>query len=113
MIAPQTRSLTQIMRSPHWVMPPGPSHYTPTQRWIYKNVPFALQLLRLKMFLLFEFSFLAFFMTSLGEKLRDKMVGLSRTHILESAPKEYHDILIPDYKMGCKASSSRSSAHSH
>ncbi|KZV92273.1 4-hydroxyacetophenone monooxygenase [Exidia glandulosa HHB12029] len=101
-IAPQTRSLTQIIRSPHWIFPGALPYYTPTIRWLIEHIPFGYLAFRFLVFLVAEINFGMFFMDAKGERLRTKLEAQSRKYILEAAPEKYHDVLTPKYPMGCK-----------
>ncbi|EJD41245.1 4-hydroxyacetophenone monooxygenase [Auricularia subglabra TFB-10046 SS5] len=102
-IAATTRSLTQITRSPHWIIPsaiveaPGTGHPV-----LFKKLPFLQYVLRICFATFLELSFVSFFKNVVGLFLRKVLERLSRKYVLSTAPKRYHDILIPDYDIGCK-----------
>ncbi|EJD40432.1 putative monooxygenase [Auricularia subglabra TFB-10046 SS5] len=103
-VAPAVRSLTQIVRSAQWVRPVRASFKPPgpVARWAYANVPFAQWMLRLFLACLFEIGFLTFHKNALGKYLRDKNEEDTKAYVRETTPKEYHDILIPKFDIGCK-----------
>lgn len=101
-IVERTKSLTQIVRSKHWVFPPIDMEYPGWMRWMFKHLPFVLRLHRFHIFLQAESQFRLFPMTKRAAKLRQAMrVGVER-YMRTTAPKKYHDILIPDFDIGCK-----------
>ncbi|KAM5471068.1 putative cyclohexanone monooxygenase [Microsporum ferrugineum] len=101
-IANETKSLTQIVRSKHWLAPPINFKYPPSVLWILQNVPLALRLQRLMVYLLAESVFPMFEMTEKGRKLREKKRTISENYMKKTAPEKYHDMLIPDFEIGCK-----------
>ncbi|KAH7097929.1 putative monooxygenase [Auriculariales sp. MPI-PUGE-AT-0066] len=101
-IAPRVRSLTQIVRSAQWVLPPVLLKYTPRMRWTLQNVPLAQQLLRWFIFIYTEVTFIGFFMSAWGKHMRNFFENKSKDYIASEAPKEYQSILVPKFEMGCK-----------
>ncbi|KAJ5737860.1 Flavoprotein [Penicillium malachiteum] len=53
-IVDRTESLTQIIRSKHWVFPAGNFTYPPLLQWIFRWTPFTMQLHRFHIFLMAE-----------------------------------------------------------
>ena len=94
-------SLTQIVRSKHYVMPPVPKALVWVYNWL-KYSFFGLQLVRWFTVLVCETRFPLF----RGEGLLSKLVRwVNRkmsVNYMKKAPKKYWDVLIPDYKVGCK-----------
>jgi len=101
-IASEVGNLTQVVRSAQWILPPIWIRYSPTTRWAFSHIPLIQRLLRLFIFLYTEFTFLGFFMTAFGSKLRHAFEERSRAYVRKEAPKEYQDILIPRFEIGCK-----------
>ncbi|KAF7715855.1 Uncharacterized protein PECH_008512 [Penicillium ucsense] len=102
------RSITQIMRTPPWVqpelLPPHLLEYW--ERWmptLLTYVPGLPQLLRQYMFLTFEETFFSMFTDgSYGRKRRPELEKKFLDHMRKVAPTVYHDILTPNYSLGCK-----------
>ena len=102
-------SVTQIMRSPPWVVPrPEPPFFghelwpkwTPT---LFSYMPGLGRTFRTLIFLAAEAEFfLLFKMTPAAAKGRKKYETKLLKHMKRSVPEKYHDILTPDYGVGCK-----------
>jgi cation diffusion facilitator CzcD-associated flavoprotein CzcO len=102
------RSITQIMRTPPWVQPdllPGKQlelyeRWTPT---LMTYVPGFATFLRNILFVMLEKNYFDMFTdTSRGRKSRVRMEKKFLDHMREMAPQKYHDILTPNYSLGCK-----------
>ncbi|EFR02388.1 4-hydroxyacetophenone monooxygenase [Nannizzia gypsea CBS 118893] len=101
-IANKTKSLTQIVRSKHWIVPSINFKYPPYALWILRNIPFAMRLLRFLVYLGAESAFSMFYMTEKGKRLRQGKRTRTERFMRKRAPEKYHDILIPDFEIGCK-----------
>lgn len=101
------RSVTQIMRSPPWVVPRAPppggdegwEKWTPT---IFNYVPYSLQLMRALIFFGAEGDFNLFGGTEKSAKHRAKYEAMLLRHIKRTVPEKYQNLLTPDYGVGCK-----------
>ncbi|WKT51481.1 FAD/NAD(P)-binding domain superfamily [Fusarium oxysporum f. sp. vasinfectum] len=101
-ILPQTKSLTQIIRSKHWILPPIDGPTLDVLRWVMKNIPGVQRLLRVLVFLETERQYKLFEMTEAGARVRAKFRETALTYMKKTAPVKYHDLLIPDFEFGCK-----------
>lgn len=101
-IVKRTKHLTQIIRSQHWIFPATNFTYPKILKWIFEYIPLALKLHRLHIFLLAENGFRMFPMTDRAARLRQKRRIEVEKYMKETAPAKYHDILIPDFEIGCK-----------
>jgi len=101
-IVKKTKSLTQIVRSKHWVFPPVDMPYPSWLRWGFKNLPGLLRLHRLQIFLWAEWDFQLFPMTERAAKMRNTRRENVERYMKTTAPAKYHDLLIPDFDVGCK-----------
>ncbi|MCJ1308159.1 hypothetical protein MMC25_001811 [Agyrium rufum] len=102
------KSVTQLMRSPPWChpapVPPG------GRKWWAKNgvrlcrtIPGFARLLRLSAFLNTEMSFFIIFKKyALSQKLTKGVEEKLIDYMKSKAPAKYHDMLTPDYGIGCK-----------
>ncbi|XBQ92897.1 hypothetical protein V6000_008380 [Aspergillus fumigatus] len=102
------RSITQLMRSPAWFMP---DFLTPKslKKWekytppLFKNVPGLAFAARALLFLLLEWDFLTIFKDNkYSRRNRSRIERKFLEHMRATAPEKYHDILIPNYSLGCK-----------
>lgn len=96
------KSLTQIVRSKHWIFPAPNFAYPRLLQWIFRYVPLAMRLHRFHVFLIAENDFRLFPMTKGAAKLREKRRRQVEKYMREAGPEKYHDILIPDFDVGCK-----------
>ncbi|KAF9878989.1 monooxygenase [Colletotrichum karsti] len=101
-IVHKTKSLTQIVRTKHWIMPGLDSDLSPFMRKLMAWVPKVPALQRLMIFCVAENSFRGFRMTEDGKKFRAMQRYNSETYMRSAAPAKYHDILIPDFEVNCK-----------
>jgi len=102
------RSVTQLMRSPPWVVPAfvppgGDKWWEKNGPRLMKSVPGLKELLRFTVFANAEVDFLKLFPnTPYAERGRkayeEEMLG----HMRKSVPEKYWDIMTPDYGVGCK-----------
>ncbi|KAJ9291052.1 hypothetical protein DTO021C3_1268 [Paecilomyces variotii] len=101
-IVKKTKSLTQIVRSKHWVFPAHNFHSPKIVSWILRHVPFAMRLHRFHVFLVAENGWRLFPMTKSAARFREKTQRTIENYTRKTAPEKYHDILIPDFDVGCK-----------
>ncbi|KAL8736242.1 MAG: hypothetical protein Q9166_000397 [cf. Caloplaca sp. 2 TL-2023] len=102
------KSVTQVMRSPPWVVPkpkpPGGKEnfekYSPT---IFSTVPGFAKLFRFLCFATVERDWFTIFDdNSWNHKSRKKLESRLVEHMKSVVPEKYHEILTPDYSIGCK-----------
>ena len=101
------KSVTQLMRTPPWLNPKlgEPMGKEKFARWAPTLLgTFRLGFfLRMYMFITSEKSWFDLFLnTKRGLEQRAKFEGQMLTRMKRKAPKEYHEILTPDYSIGCK-----------
>ncbi|OJD38561.1 flavin-binding monooxygenase [Diplodia corticola] len=101
------KSVTQIMRSPPWVVPRGkpPGGDEWWERWspaLMAYVPGLERTLRLLTAAGAEYDFRLFKNGEWNEKERKKLEGKLLEHMRETVPEKYHEMLTPDYGVGCK-----------
>ncbi|MCJ1372389.1 hypothetical protein MMC20_003613 [Loxospora ochrophaea] len=102
------KSVTQLMRSPPWVVPrlKPPfgeekwERYSPT---IMSRIPLLQRALRTSIFLFAELEFLRTFLNRpYNIESRKKTESKLLAHMMKTVPEKYHEILTPDYGVGCK-----------
>ncbi len=105
------KSVTQVMRSPPWVVPrPDPlMGFIPEPAWekwtpvIFPKFPFLARIYRTFLFSLTEVEFhLIFTDKEIAAKTRKKQEAALIRHMKKVVPEKYHEILTPDYGVGCK-----------
>jgi cation diffusion facilitator CzcD-associated flavoprotein CzcO len=101
-------SITQIMRTPPWVQPDLIPHtfMATYEKWsprLMTYVPGLSHVMRGALFLMLEKTFFDLFADSAwSRRTRPKMEKAFLDHMHKFAPKEYHEILTPNYSIGCK-----------
>lgn len=70
--------------------------------WVLRFVPFAKQLHRFRIFLIAENEFRLFPLTKAGARFREKRQRAAEKYMRDTAPAKYHDILVPEFEIGCK-----------
>lgn len=70
-----------------------------------------MRLHRFHVFLLAERGWRLFPMTKSAAKAREKTRRLAENYMRKTAPAKYHDILIPDFDVGCKVNLLYSRTH--
>lgn len=99
-IIPDVKSVTQIARSKHYIRPALPD--LAAIRNATKYVPGLMYLMRFAVFALGEADWQGFYMTKYGAFFRNKSEPAAIAYMKKTAPKKYHDLLIPDFPIGCK-----------
>ncbi|CAE7010800.1 hypothetical protein CFE70_001958 [Pyrenophora teres f. teres 0-1] len=102
------KSITQLMRSPPWVVPAFPA--PGGDEWWEKNgprlmkyVPGLKELLRFTIFAGAEAGFLKLFPnTAYAEKGRKQYEKETLEHMRNNVPEKYWEMMTPDYGVGCK-----------
>jgi hypothetical protein len=102
-ITPLAKTLTQFIRTPHWLLERENPAYGALIQWTFRHIPFLARLVRLQMFIIMEKDGWRMFPgNETGERLRRAAEEQSKEFIFRVAPKKYHDILIPDWEIACK-----------
>ncbi|KAG5931937.1 hypothetical protein E4U53_001547, partial [Claviceps sorghi] len=101
-IVGKTQHLSQFVRSKHWIVPHFEVPYPKFFQALFTYVPGLLRTVRFVMFLYLENAMRGFFMTAAGERFRKSREKMAIRHIKKTAPAKYHDLLIPDFPIGCK-----------
>jgi cation diffusion facilitator CzcD-associated flavoprotein CzcO len=101
------KSVTQIMRSPPWVTPKektpfGEKLWAAYSPYVFTYVPGVLRLLRTYIFVRAEYDWRIFGGSAFHARERKKMEKKLLAHMKREVPEKYHDILTPDYGVGCK-----------
>ncbi|KAF2152818.1 putative dimethylaniline monooxygenase [Myriangium duriaei CBS 260.36] len=94
--------VTQLVKSAHWWTKRGNPKYPESFKWTMAYVPFAARIYRIFLAWELESFFYSFLMTPSGAAMREKIRNDTYKFIETEAPKEYQEILKPDYEPGCK-----------
>lgn len=95
-------SLTQVIRSQHWVLPAPRLEYTPAMRAALTYVPGLLSLLRFLVFALAELSFPFFYMNPIADWYRQRATRNAERYMRSKVPAHLHEAIIPTFSLGCK-----------
>jgi cation diffusion facilitator CzcD-associated flavoprotein CzcO len=108
-VAPyNAKSVTQLMRSPPWVVPSFPAPggdkwWAENSPKLMKNIPGLKELLRFAVFAGAEVQFLKLFPnTPYALKHRNLYEKKVLENMRKKVPEKYHEIMTPDYGVGCK-----------
>ncbi|QGI88566.1 hypothetical protein CEK26_003569 [Fusarium fujikuroi] len=101
-IVDKTKHLTQIVRAKHWMLPPIDGVYTDYMKSIFRYLPGTMMIQRLLIFLFAEIELKAVPMTTSAAQFRQKRRAYAEKFMRDTAPAKYHDLLIPDFEIGCK-----------
>lgn len=101
-IVKETKSLTHFVRAKHWIMPPIDAEVPPWAHTLLRWLPGLMGLQRLAVFLVAEYSLCGFPLTEAGRRFRAKQRAKAEQYMRSAAPAKYHDLLIPDFEVGCK-----------
>lgn len=101
------RSVTQLMRSPPWVVPrlEGPGGDEVWEKWgptLTTHVPGLAHFLRFAIFVFAESNFALFGNSKFCENQRKKTEKQLIAHMRKTVPEKYWDMLTPNYSVGCK-----------
>ncbi|OJJ07658.1 hypothetical protein ASPVEDRAFT_46910 [Aspergillus versicolor CBS 583.65] len=101
-IMEQSGSVTQIIRSQHWVVERANFEYPPWLNWGFRHIPLLQRLHRFAIYQGAEADWQLFPMTKSAAKYRQQRREEIESYMRRTAPAKYHDILIPDFEVGCK-----------
>ena len=101
------KSVTQLMRSPPWVVPRpvapfGEENWSKWAPWLNTNIPGFTRFFRGVLFLTLEYDWRLFGSGPYHDRERKKAEAALLKHLRKTAPKKYHEMLSPDYSVGCK-----------
>ncbi|KAL8832198.1 MAG: hypothetical protein Q9191_000414 [Dirinaria sp. TL-2023a] len=102
------KSVTQLMRSPPWVVP-KPQPPFGARKWekhtpaLFTMIPGLGRIFRTLLFFFAEYDFFQIFLqTPMAVQGRKKIESQLIDHMKRTVPEKYHEILTPDYGVGCK-----------
>ncbi|KAK3630899.1 hypothetical protein LTR56_017172 [Elasticomyces elasticus] len=101
-IAKHAQSVTQYARSPQWYHDRPNKPFSALEKWIFRYVPLAMRWRRWNIFWTIDKQSFSYRGSDAGIKQRLKEEEVARQYIYNKAPERYHDILVPDFELGCK-----------
>ena len=102
-IVDETEHITQVIRSKHWIIPnlKDAVNFGPFAT-LTKYAPWTKGIQRALLCLVTEAEYPAYLMNGFAGWLRRRAAKAAVDNIRAKAPENYHDLLIPDFDMGCK-----------
>lgn len=100
-IVGQVKHLTHVARARHWLLPGVDQTVTDSTRR-FLRIPGMGALSRFALFLFAEDQLRGFYMNWDARRYRRNMQKLAEEYMRKTAPEKYHDMLIPDFEIGCK-----------
>lgn len=100
-IVGKTKHLTHIARAKHWFLP-GIDAYINSYTRAALRIPGVSAFSRFLVFIFAEDQLRAFYQTWDAKRYRRNMGKAAEKYMRKTAPAKYHDILIPDFEVGCK-----------
>ncbi|KAG2166605.1 hypothetical protein VTO58DRAFT_103499 [Aureobasidium pullulans] len=101
-IAKDAKSVKQYARSPQWYHERPNRHFSNFEKWSFRWVPFLMRLHRWNIFWSIDKQSYTYRGTDAGVKQRLKEEEEARQYIYTKAPEKYHNLLVPDFELGCK-----------
>lgn len=101
-IVEKTSQLTQVVRSKHWVYPAVDEKVPKWLMFTLANIPGTMQIQRALTFVKAEIEYIGFGDGKIAKAWRKNRQRQVEAYMRKTAPKKYHDLLIPDFEVGCK-----------
>lgn len=102
-VVKQAKKVYQFQRSPQWVTSRINRDFTPLEKWCFRYIPLLARYYRFKLWKDTD-GLHSLYMadTPALVKQREDATGESVRYIKQTAPEKYHDILVPQFPLGCK-----------
>lgn len=101
-IVGQTKHLTQVVRSKHWIRPAIDAESIKALQLLKRYVPGTMTIQRFIVFCVAENAWRGFYMTDAAARFRRSSREETERYMRATAPEKYHDLVIPDFEFGCK-----------
>lgn len=98
----EAKQVRQFVRSMHYLMPNPDFVYSEKAKKRFAKYPMLMALYRGMLAGFMDFAFVMFFIKGIGGWLRGHYEKRIRGYIVDKCPPKYHDIIVPDFKIGCK-----------
>ncbi|KAM0750741.1 monooxygenase [Meredithblackwellia eburnea MCA 4105] len=95
-------NIVQYARSPQWYHPRPNHRYTSLEKFSFAWIPGVMRAYRLWLFLTTDSLLTTYLATGKAQNVRAKVEAESIAYMKATAPKKYHQILTPNYPLGCK-----------
>lgn len=110
-IAQDAALVKQYARSAQWYHERPNRSFTAFEKWCLRNIPFWERYLRLRLFLASDKLVATYLPGPAAGKLRAKAESGARQYIYQTAPKEYHKSLVPNFPLGESNTAFHSKVH--
>ncbi|KAK5062645.1 hypothetical protein LTR84_004718 [Exophiala bonariae] len=95
--------VVQFQRSPQWINARPNSQFSKLQKFLFRHLPFVMRLYRFTLWKRTDSLHQLYTSTSPSAvQARVEATREAVSYMEETAPKKYHDILIPKFPLGCK-----------
>ncbi|KAG8158441.1 hypothetical protein KVR01_011563 [Diaporthe batatas] len=101
-IAKEVSKLTQFARGRQWYHPRPNHRFSPFERFCFRYIPLWQRYYRLKTFLDTDSLAASYGSTPKEVRTRKMIEENAKKYIYSQAPQKYHDVLVPDFALGCK-----------
>ncbi|ORY77358.1 4-hydroxyacetophenone monooxygenase [Protomyces lactucae-debilis] len=101
-VCKEAKQVRQFVRSMHFLMPDPNFKYSSFARMLFRYVPFLMKIYRLLIASVLDASFAMFYVKGIGKHLRRIHQKQTLKYIRDRCPQKYHDIVVPDFQIGCK-----------
>ena len=102
-VAKSAAQITQFQRSPQWINERPNWEFSSFRKWCFRNLPLYGRYFRYSVWKATD-DLHTLYMTGSDDldRARDEAQAAAEAYMRKSAPKEYLDILIPKFPLGCK-----------
>lgn len=96
------KMVRQFVRSMHYLMPNPDFVYSDKAKKRFARFPLIMAMYRVMLASFMDFAFIMFFVKGVGGYMRGKYQERIRSYISNKCPPQYREIIVPDFKIGCK-----------
>lgn len=101
-IAKHAESVKQYARSLQWYHERPNRQFTSFEKWVFRWVPLFMRLHRWNIFRSIDKQSYTYRGTDAGVRKRLQEEEEARQYIYSKVPERYHNLLVPDFELGCK-----------
>lgn len=98
----EAKQVRQFVRSMHYLMPNPDFVYSEKARKRFARFPLLMKIYRMTLAAALDLGFILFFIKGIGGMLRKGYQERITAYIEKKCPPQYRDIIVPDFKIGCK-----------
>jgi cation diffusion facilitator CzcD-associated flavoprotein CzcO len=102
-IAGKVKEVVQFQRTPQWYFVRENRNFTTFEKFLFNYIPLYDRLYRMWLFYETDSLHTLYLSDTASQRnARAKVQKQAKDYMLRTAPKKYHDILIPNFQLGCK-----------